>query len=243
MTGWDIRGLVLIDQGDQLRVQRQVAVLAELADRDVQPRPGADQGHVPCGQAGVLADRSPVRSSISTVTQPGARSLSGTVLRLPLSDHLRQLVTPHSGWSQEYLVTTARPRPHPWALAKVIAGRCRVPSSDLPRWLITVLGWPGAFGEWFTCRTPLDSRVMTPVITTAMVLTVDELVWPGDLEAGDVIALPDEARRFLVSAVRLGQGGFILVVAPADGSQSGAERHVTLTTAMWVRRFGHVRVF
>ena len=59
MTGWDIRGPVLIDQGDQLRVQRQVAVLTELAHGDVQPRPGADQGHVPCGQAGVLADPQP----------------------------------------------------------------------------------------------------------------------------------------------------------------------------------------
>ena len=76
-----------------------------------------------------------------------------------------------------------------------------------------------------------------------MVLIVDERVRPGDLEAGDVIALPDEAGRFLVSAVRLGQGGFILVVAPADGSQPGAERHVTLTTAIRVRRLGRVRVF
>jgi hypothetical protein len=37
---------------------------------------------------------------------------------------------------------------------------------------------------------------MTPVITLAMVLIVDELVRPGDLEAGDVIALPDEAAGF-----------------------------------------------
>ena len=84
--------------------------------------------------------------------------------------------------------------------------------------------------------------VWTPVITPAMVLAVDELVRPGDLEAGDVIALPEEAGRFLVSAVRLGQGGFILVVAPANDSQPGAERHVTLTTAVRVRRLGRVRV-
>ena len=89
---------------------------------------------------------------------------------------------------------------------------------------------------------------MTLVITPAMVLIVDELVRPGDLEAGDVeagdvIALPDEVGRFLVSAVRLGQGGFILAVAPADGSQPGAEHHVTLTAAVQVRRFGRVRVF
>jgi hypothetical protein len=84
---------------------------------------------------------------------------------------------------------------------------------------------------------------MTPVIALAMVPIVDELVWPGDLEAGDVIALPDEARRFLVSAVRLGQGGFILAVAPAGGSQPGAERQVTLTAATRIRRFGRVHVF
>ena len=59
MTGWHMCGPVLIDQGDQLRVQRQGAVLAEFADRDVKPRPGADQDHVPGGQAGVLTDPQP----------------------------------------------------------------------------------------------------------------------------------------------------------------------------------------
>src|SRR6188508_1716218 len=33
----DMTGAVVIDQRDQVRVQRQVAVLAELADRDMQP--------------------------------------------------------------------------------------------------------------------------------------------------------------------------------------------------------------
>ncbi len=37
VPGRDVRGAVVVDQGDQVRVQRQVAVLAELADRDVQP--------------------------------------------------------------------------------------------------------------------------------------------------------------------------------------------------------------
>ncbi len=83
---------------------------------------------------------------------------------------------------------------------------------------------------------------MTLVSTPAMVLTVDELVRPGDLEAGDVIALPDEAGRFLVSAIRLGQGGFILAVAPADGPQPGGDRQVTLTAAVRVRRVGRIRI-
>ena len=51
-----MRGAVLVDQGDQVRVQRQVAVLAELADRDVQPRAGADLHDRVGLQAGVLAD-------------------------------------------------------------------------------------------------------------------------------------------------------------------------------------------
>ena len=55
----DVRGAVLVDQGDQVRVQRQVAVLAELADRDVQPRPGADLHHGISAQGGVLADPQP----------------------------------------------------------------------------------------------------------------------------------------------------------------------------------------
>jgi hypothetical protein len=55
----DVTGAVVIDQGDQVGVQRQVAVLAELADRDVQPRPGADLHHGVRAQGGVLADSQP----------------------------------------------------------------------------------------------------------------------------------------------------------------------------------------
>jgi hypothetical protein len=52
----EVGGPVVIDEGDQLGVQRKVAVFAELADRDVQPRAGADQDHGIGRQAGVLAD-------------------------------------------------------------------------------------------------------------------------------------------------------------------------------------------
>jgi hypothetical protein len=45
VLGRDVGGAVVIDQGDHVGVQRQVTVLAELADRDVQPRAGADQDH------------------------------------------------------------------------------------------------------------------------------------------------------------------------------------------------------
>jgi hypothetical protein len=40
-------------------VQRQVAVLAELAGRDVQPRPGTDVHDRVGGEAGELADPQP----------------------------------------------------------------------------------------------------------------------------------------------------------------------------------------
>jgi hypothetical protein len=51
-----VGGPVAVDEGDQLRVQRQVAVLAEFADGDVQPRAGADHDHGTGREAGVLAD-------------------------------------------------------------------------------------------------------------------------------------------------------------------------------------------
>ena len=59
VAGPDVRGAVAVDQGDQLGVQRQVAVLAELADRDVQPGPGADVHDRVGAQAGVFADPQP----------------------------------------------------------------------------------------------------------------------------------------------------------------------------------------
>jgi len=77
---------------------------------------------------------------------------------------------------------------------------------------------------------------------------VDELVKPGDLEAGDVIALPDSDDRFRVLRVRLGQGGFIVRLAPANGSAPGAEHEpapgteheVTLTVADRLRLYGRI---
>ena len=53
------RGSVLSDQDHQLRMQRQVAVLTKLADRDVQPRCGTDVDHSVRGQGGELADPQP----------------------------------------------------------------------------------------------------------------------------------------------------------------------------------------
>jgi hypothetical protein len=83
---------------------------------------------------------------------------------------------------------------------------------------------------------------MTSVTRAAKVQIVDGLVKPGDLEAGDVIALPgDGAGRFRVMTVRLGHGGFIVAVSPADGSDPGTEREITLTVAARLRRYGRIR--
>ena len=59
IAGCDVTAAVVVDEGDELRVQRQVPVFAELADRDVQPRPGADVHHGVGAQRGVLADPQP----------------------------------------------------------------------------------------------------------------------------------------------------------------------------------------
>jgi len=82
---------------------------------------------------------------------------------------------------------------------------------------------------------------MTPVITIAIVLIVNELTRPGDLEAGDVIALPDELGRIMIRAVRLGRAGSSSRLAPQMAPAPGVERQVTLTAAARVHRFGRAR--
>ena len=83
---------------------------------------------------------------------------------------------------------------------------------------------------------------MTSVTRPAKVRIVDELVNPGDLEAGDVIALPDSDDLFRVMTVRLGQGGFILRLSAENGSAPGAEHEVTLTVAARLRLYGRIHV-
>jgi hypothetical protein len=62
---------------------------------------------------------------------------------------------------------------------------------------------------------------------------VEAIILAGDINAGDVIVLPDARDAVLVKQVRLGQGGFILTVVPADDDGPEAERLVTLTA--WTR--------
>ncbi len=63
-----------------------------------------------------------------------------------------------------------------------------------------------------------------------------EDVLPGDVDAGDVIMLPGAGNEVQVKMVRLGQGGFILTVSPVGDDEPGAERLITLTATMHLRK-------
>ena len=65
---------------------------------------------------------------------------------------------------------------------------------------------------------------------------VEAIILAGDVDAGDVIVLPDARDAVLVKQVRLGQGGFILTVAPVDDDRPEAERLVTLTAGIRLRK-------
>jgi hypothetical protein len=71
---------------------------------------------------------------------------------------------------------------------------------------------------------------------TVLFASVDAIILAGDVAAGDVIVLPDAREAVLVKRVRLGQGGFILTVIPADDDKAGAERLVTLTADIRLRK-------
>ena len=71
-----------------------------------------------------------------------------------------------------------------------------------------------------------------------MSLFVEDLVFPGDVNAGDMVVLPGTTSAVLVKTIRLGQGGFIFTVAPAGDDRIQAERLVTLTAAARLRRPG-----
>ena len=70
-----------------------------------------------------------------------------------------------------------------------------------------------------------------------------DTVLPGDLDPGDVIAVPDTEDELLVIAVLLGSGGFVLTVAPMRNGRPGAERQLVLTAGTPVRKRGRARVW
>lgn len=67
---------------------------------------------------------------------------------------------------------------------------------------------------------------------------MEDVVFAGDVNAGDVVILPGASSAVLVKAVRLGQGGFILTVAPVGDDRPQAEELVTLTAAARLRKHG-----
>ena len=79
---------------------------------------------------------------------------------------------------------------------------------------------------------------MKTIFTSGSVNNVDDVVLAGDVDAGDVIVLPDASDAVLVKKVRLGQGGFILTVAPVGDDRPQAEQLVTLTAAARLRKHG-----
>jgi hypothetical protein len=79
---------------------------------------------------------------------------------------------------------------------------------------------------------------MKSIFPGGTVFYVDDVILAGDVDAGDVVVLPDASDEVLVKRVRLGQGGFIFTVAPVGDDRPEAERLVTLTTEIRLLKRG-----
>ena len=79
---------------------------------------------------------------------------------------------------------------------------------------------------------------MKTIFPGGTVYIVDDEVLAGDVDTGDVIVLPGARHAVLVKKVRLGQGGFILTVAPVGDDRPEAESVVTLTAEISVHKVG-----
>jgi hypothetical protein len=65
---------------------------------------------------------------------------------------------------------------------------------------------------------------------------VEDVVFAGDVNAGDVVVMPGASSAVLVKTVRLGQGGFIFTVAPVGDDRPQAEQLITLTAGARLRK-------
>ncbi len=65
-----------------------------------------------------------------------------------------------------------------------------------------------------------------------------EAILPGDLSAGDLIALSGQDDELVVRAIRLGRGGFLVTVSDLKSPSPGTERIITLTAGTRVFRHG-----
>ncbi len=63
-------------------------------------------------------------------------------------------------------------------------------------------------------------------------------VLASDVDVGDTIVLPGADEPVLVLQVRMGQGGLIFTVAPADRGEPEHEHVLKLTTRVRVRQRG-----
>ena len=71
---------------------------------------------------------------------------------------------------------------------------------------------------------------------------MDDQVLPGEVVAGDIIALPGAGQRVLVRTVRLGEGGFIFLVSSADDPSSDSVSQVTVTAHTRLELLGRIPV-
>ena len=79
---------------------------------------------------------------------------------------------------------------------------------------------------------------MKSINSGGSVVIVEELVFAGDVNAGDMVVLPGASSAVLVKTIRLGQGGFIFTVAPVGDDRPQAEQLVTLSAGARVRKGG-----
>lgn len=68
---------------------------------------------------------------------------------------------------------------------------------------------------------------------------MEDVVFAGDVNAGDVVTLPEASSAVVVKTIRLGQGGFIFTVAPVGDDRPQAEHLVTLTAGARLRKRSH----
>jgi hypothetical protein len=79
---------------------------------------------------------------------------------------------------------------------------------------------------------------MLLIFAAGIVLPVEDVIQAGDVDVGDVIALPGADEAVLVRMVRLGQGRLIFTVTSASGDSPEQERAVRMTTEVRRHRRG-----
>jgi hypothetical protein len=85
----------------------------------------------------------------------------------------------------------------------------------------------------YMLRLPYGWSRATPTVLSS---SVEDLVFAGDVNAGDVVVLPGASNAVLVKTIRLGKGGFIFTVAPVGDDRPQAEQLVTLSAGARLRK-------